>query len=461
MRSPVKSGLNVWALACLLTVGAALGTPLIEAIGRGDSEKVTSLIEEGAQVSEANRYGVRPLSVACERGDRVIVEALLKAGADPNHELAGGETPLMTASRTGRLAVVKALVEAGAKVNEKEHRGQTALMWATAEGHTGLVAFLIEKGAEFQKPLASGFSPLMFAVRQGHMETARLLIGKGADVTQAAEVERGRKRMSNGTSPLILAVENGHFELAAELLKLGADPNDLRSGHAPLHVLSWVRKSVKGDGDDGLPTPKGSGSLSSLDLVKVLVKHGADPNLKLKGGRGGTARVDRKGATPFLLAAETADLPFLKKLIEVGADPSLANHMGTTPLLAAAGMGVTAPGEEAASVEESMEVVKFLIDLGADINVKDKRGESVMHAAAYKSAPKMIRLLDELGADIKQWNQKNKSGWTPLIITQGFRPGNFRPIETTEKVLAEVMKGHGVDTPPPPQRKKKLGYEDQ
>ncbi|YCM43088.1 ankyrin repeat domain-containing protein [Verrucomicrobiaceae bacterium 227] len=417
--------------------------------------------QEERALNEPNRYGVRPLSIACEQGNLELVEILLENKADPNAAQAGNETPLMTAARTGKVEIVKRLVAAGARINEKEHQEQTALMWAAAEGHVGVVKFLLEKGAEFQKSLDSGFTPLLFAVRQGHLEVAKLLIEKGADVTEASAPKgRGRKRISSGTAPLVLAVENGHFDVAAMLLELGADPNDQRSGYAPLHVLSWVRKSVKGDGDNGLPVPRGSGKMTSLEFVKTLVKHGADPNLRLKKGGGGTARVDRKGATPFLMAAETADLDFLKTLLEVGADPTIANQTGTTPLLAAAGMGVTAPGEEAGSVEEAMEVVRFLIELGADINVKDRREETVMHAAAYKSAPEMIRLLDELGADISIWNQKNKSGWTPLLITQGFRPGNFRPIATTEVVLAEVMKKHGVATPPAPERKKKIGYEE-
>jgi ankyrin repeat protein len=275
---------------------------------------------------------------------------------------------------------------------------------------------------------------------------ARALIEKGAEVNQAAEVKRRvRKGMRDGTSPLIMAIENGHFELAAYLLTMGADPNDLRSGYAPLHVLSWVRKSVKGDGDDGLPTPQGSGEMTSLELVRVLVKHGADPNLKLKGGPGGTARVDRKGATPYLLAAETADLEFLKVLEDVGADPTLTNHVGTSPLLAAAGMGVTAPGEEAADLKSALEGVKYLVKQGSNLNEVDQRGETVMHAAAYKSAPAMMALLDELGADIKVWHQKNKAGWTPLKITQGYRPGNFRPIEKSERALAAIIRKHGVE----------------
>ena len=407
-----------------------------------------------AQVNEANRYGVRPLSIACERGDLEWVEKLLENKADPNAAQAGNETPLMTAARTGKVEIVKRLVAAGARIDEKEHHQQTALMWAAAEGHVGVVAFLIGEGAEFREPLESGFTPLLFAVRQGHLEVARILIEKGADVRQAAGPKRGGgKMMVSGTAPLVLAIENGHFDLAAMLLEKGADPNDQRSGYAPLHVLSWVRKSVKGDGDDGLPTPRGSGKMTSLELVNVLVEHGADPNLRLKNGPGGVARVDRKGATPFLLAAETGDLPFLRTLIEVGADPGLTNNAGTNALLAAAGMGVTAPGEEAGDLESTLKVVRFLIGLGFDINVRDQRGETVMHAAAYKSAPAMIELLDELGADIGVWNQKNKSGWTPLLITRGYRPGNFRPIATTEAALAAIMKKRGVEVPPAPERR--------
>lgn len=436
---------KVGALGCLL-LSPLQANPLIEAAHQNSLHKVDSLIDGGAPVNGANRYGVTPLSLACQNGNSEMVGRLLNAGANANLALPGGESPLHTASRTGKLESVKLLVTAGANIDAREHRQQTSLMWAAADGHADVVKYLLEKGAEFKKPLASGYTPLLFAVRQGHVDVAKALIEKGADVNEAAKVKKGRKRMSNGTSALVLAVENGHFELAAYLLTRGANANDLRSGYAPLHVLSWVRKSVKGDGDDGLPTPQGSGDLTSLELVKVLVKHGADPNLKLSGGGPrGTARVDRKDATPYLLAAQTADLPFLKVLEEVGADPKLANHCGTTPLLAAAGMGVTAPGEEAADLKSALKVVSYLVGQGADINVKDDRGETVMHAAAYKSAPEMMALLDQLGADIKVWHQKNKSGWTPLKITQGYRPGNFRPIEQSERSLASIMRKRGVE----------------
>src|SRR5206468_2628535 len=112
-----------------------------------------------------------------------------------------------------------------------------------------------------------------------------------------------------GTSPLVLAIENGHFELAVALLDAGADPNDQRSGFTPLHTITWVRKPNLGDGDDGNPPPIGSGNMTSLQFVKSLVAHGADVNARLTKGASGKGVLGKVGATPFLMAALTADAP--------------------------------------------------------------------------------------------------------------------------------------------------------
>src|SRR5205823_13274663 len=125
----------------------------------------------------------------------------------------------------------------------------------------------------------------------------------------------------NGTSALILAVENGHFELAVELVKAGADPNDQRSGFTPLHTLTWVRKPNRGDDPDGQPPPAGSGNLTSLQFVRELVKAGADVNMRLEKGATGRGKLGMPGATAFLLASKTADLAYMKLLVELGADP--------------------------------------------------------------------------------------------------------------------------------------------
>jgi uncharacterized protein len=311
-----------------------------------------------------------------------------------------------------------------------------------------VVRLLMEAGADWKTPLASGFTPLFFAAREGRSEVVQLLLAAGADVHEPIQPRQrtGRSPLS-GSSSLFLAIENGHFELAAWLLTAGADPNDMRSGFSPLHAMSWVRKPNRGDGDEDLPPPAGSGRIGSLEFVRTLVAHGADVNLRLTSGRSGRGHLSRRGATPFLLAADTADLPFMRLLIELGADPSLANAEGATPLMAAAGLGTQAPGEEAGTDEEALAATLYLLELGADINAVDQSGETAMHGAAYKNLPDVVHLLAERGARIEIWNRPNKHGWTPLAIAEGYRPGNFRPSAETIAALHTVMCAAGI-TPP-------------
>jgi hypothetical protein len=225
------------------------------------------------------------------------------------------------------------------------------------------------------------------------------------------------------------------------LLESGADPNDQRSGFTALYTLTWVRKPNRGDDESGDPAPIGSGSLTSLQLVEKLVEHGADVNARLTRGPSGRGVLNRKGATPFLMAAMTADVPFMKKLIKLGANPRLPNADHCTPLMAAAGVGCLAPEEEAGTENEAIEAVKLALELGNDVNAVDDNGETAMHGAAYKSFPRIVQLLADNGAKIEAWNHKNKYGWTPLAIAEGYRPGNFKPSPETIAAFQRVMPG--------------------
>jgi uncharacterized protein len=405
-----------------------------------DLETAKLLVHAKANVNAVNRYGVSPLSLACERGDEAMVTLLLDAGADPNARLRGDETPLMIAARTGKIGPVKALIARRADVNARERRSQTALMWAAAEGHAKVVEALLEAGADFRTPVSSGFTPLFFAVREGATDVVRILLKAGIDVNEPMRPQKSTSRtQARQTTPLSLAVENGHFELAVVLLEAGADPNDQRSGFTALHALTWVRKTNRGDDESGNPPPIGSGKLTSLELVDKLVKHGADVNASLKRGASGRGVLNRAGATPFLLASMTADLPYLKKLVELGADPRLPNADHCTPLMAAAGIGCLAPLEEAGTEDEAIEAIKLTLSLGNDVNAVDDNGETAMHGAAYKNLPKVVELLAGAGAKIEIWNRKNKYGWTPFSIAEGHRPGNFKPSFETLAALNRVM----------------------
>jgi ankyrin repeat protein len=426
-------------------------TALHWAAHHDDVDAAKRLLAAGARAKCENHYGVTPLALACTNGDAELVRALLEAGADANATLRGGETALMTASRTGRVGAVQALLDAGAKVDAADRKGQTALMWAAADGHAEVVELLVRRGADVHARLQSGFTPFLFAVREGHREVVRVLLKAGIDANETLETgkSKGRRAPTGGTSALVLATENGHFELALDLLKAGADPNDQRCGLTPLHMLASVRKPNRGDGEDGMPPPTGSGKLTSLEFARELVAHGADVNRRLEKEDRGEGKLNTAGATAFLLAAKTADLPFMRLLVELGADPLLPNKDGCTPLMAAAGYGTLAPDEEAGTEDEACAAVEYLLTLGADVNTTDHNGETAMHGAAYKSLPKMVRLLAAKGAKVDVWNHKNKYGWTPITIAEGFRPGNFKPSVETIAALHDVMRAAGV-TPPPP-----------
>jgi ankyrin repeat protein len=273
----------------------------------------------------------------------------------------------------------------------------------------------------------------------------KLLVKAGADVNEAMQPKRKAGRgPQNGMTPLLMAVENGHFEMAIDLVKAGANPNDQRAGYAALHNIVWVRKPNHGEDEDGAPPPDGSGKLTSLDFVRQIVPLGADVNEKITRGSGGKNAVSLNGATPFLMAAKTADLPLLKLLLELGADPMTTNIDGDNAIIACAGLGTPTADEVAGTEDEVLETLDWLVKTGIDINAIDKNGETAMHGAAYKNLPKVVQFLADHGAKIETWNQKNKWGWTPLMIAEGFRPGNFKPSFETIDAIKKVMLAAGV-----------------
>jgi len=212
--------------------------------------------------------------------------------------------------------------------------------------------------------------------------------------------------------------------------------------------MTWVRKPGGGDND---PAPRGSANMSSLELVKKLAEHGANLNARTtKRINAGLTSLNTLGATPFFLAARTADAELMRTLAALGADPLMPNADNSTPLIAAAGLGTRSPGEDAGTEPEVLEAVQVAIDLGNDPNAVDNNGETAMHGAAYKNLPAVVQLLADKGAKIEVWNRKNKQGWTPLTIARGYRFGNFKPSPDTIAALEHVMKTAGVAIDPEP-----------
>ncbi|MBZ2176242.1 MAG: ankyrin repeat domain-containing protein [Acidobacteria bacterium] len=438
-------------------------TPLHWAVHHDHAPMVDALLRAGARPNAVNRFGVPPLAQACTQGSAAVVQLLLAAGADPHATLKGGETMLMLASRAGNLTAVQALLARDARPEARERLGQTALMWAAAEGHTPVVRALLAAGASPHPTTDSGYAPLYFAIRHGHLETVRLLLAVAPNPAAAARAIIARPEPSTRQSagalraarnrppltPLALAVQNGHFELAIALVDAGADPNDLRSGLSALHALPGVRKPDASDMSDPAPVT-GQGRLTSLEFVRQLVARGANVNLRLPPGApkqpATSSSVASPGATPLLFAADRADLPLLQLLLRLGADPLLPNDEGTTPLLAAAGVGTNEPQEEAGEDSEAVEAVKLLLDRGADINTVDQNGDTAMHGAAYAISPLVIKLLADRGADPQVWKNPNKAGGTPLYIAEGYTSRLPRPDAATIAAITELMQKAGLST---------------
>ncbi len=453
-------------------------TALHWAVQKDSVDIVDQLLRAGANVKATNRYDVTPLTLACTNGNFAIVERLLKAGADANTALPGGETVLMTAARTGKPDVIKALLAYGADPNKKESsRGQTALMWAAAEDNAAAIKVLMEAGADINartgaaassaaapagragRPGANGggvftgavggaepmtaqpgrpaFSALLFAVQLGKMGSVRALVDGGASVNDA---------LPDGTSALVLATMNGNWELGAYLVDRGADVDAAKQGFTALHQITRIRRTNIGF----LPPPPGTGKISSLDLINKLIAKGANVNARMtRDFRDGYRnRLNRVGATPFLLAAKNVDTEVMKVLLAAGADPKLPNADRTTPLMVAAGVDLWNPGEDGGTTPESepeaLEAVKMLIALGNDVNATNDRGETALHGAAYRGANTIAQYLVDQGAKL---DVRSNQGWTPWTIANGvFYSLFFKEQRGTADYLAKLMADRGIST---------------
>jgi ankyrin repeat protein len=356
-----------------------------------------------------------------------MIEALLKAGASPNAAYGAGETPLMIAARTGNLEAVKVLLAHSADVNAaEESRGYTPLMMASVENHPDVVKFLLDRGANVNQPSVrynfsegkaaaggalmeraeGGLTPLQFAARQGAIESGQVLIAAGADVNLAEP--------SHDFTPLNTAVYNGHYDFAALLIDKGANVND-----GSLYLAVELRNM---DSYSNRPNPPETDrTLTATDVIKLLLNKGADPNIPFTKKppqiqTQGTVTVPAL-ATPLYRAVKAADLLTIRLLLDKGAKPTTAIKDGTTALMLAAGGG-PARGDEEEVVDlagraDPIEVIKVLIDAGADVNQANAQEMTAIHLAAQKQADKIIEYLASRGARL---DVKNKAGKTPLDL---------------------------------------------
>jgi ankyrin repeat protein len=407
------------------------GTTALYWAARGDHVSIVRLlIGAGARVNDADRYGITPLALAAINGSAPVIKALLDAGADAKSRVGDGETVLMAAARTGRVDAAALLLDRGAEVNAREPwQGETAVMWAAGENHGEMVKLLASRGAgldarsnipEFPKvkvDLATmvttalprgGLTALMFAARQGAREGAQALIDVRAPLNTTDP---------DGTTALTIAIINAHFDVAAALIEGGADLNAAdAAGMTPLYAAVDMKHQ---EPMINRPLQKATGRLSAQDLISLLLKRGANPNLALRApllmrqhSTGDPSLGE--GATPLMRAAKVTDLELMRELLAGGANPNLALRNGTTVLMnAASRAGRPPPSEEA-----TLDALALLLKHGADVKAANSSGQTPLHLAVGRG-DRIVRYLAENGAPLEA---KDSSGRTPLDIAMGVQP---------------------------------------
>jgi ankyrin repeat protein len=415
-------------------------TALHWAARNDDPEAVRLLLKAGAHADAANRYSVTPIALAAANGNATIVEALIAAGADPNTTPPAGEPVLMTAARTGSVETVRCLISHRADVNAHERwLGETALIWAAAANYPDVVKWLVASGADLDARSNTADFPrrqtglvvlprghwtaLMYAARQGSLDAARVLVDAGANLDLADP---------DGTTALVLAIINAHYDTAKQLIESGADPNiGDATGMAALYsavdmsTLPWMF---------GRNAPDTADATSCLEVIRLLLDHGADPNARLKAilmqrvhTTGDTALGE--GSTPFMRAAKSSDLPVMTLLLDYGADPLLTVKNHTTAMMLAAGQGwrdgnAAIPTRDRGTPEDAKTAIQLLLDRGLDINATNDAGDTAMHAAAFRGSEEIIRCLVAKGANLRA---KNRQGRTPLDVALSRRGASAVP----------------------------------
>ena len=420
-------------------------TPLLVAASNDDVAQVKQLLKAGANPNVRNKLDTTPLLEAAFHSNSEIIQALLDAGADPNAPGADGQTPLMLLARGTNVAAAKMLLAKGANPQAREsQRQQTALMWAAANSQGPMTRLLVEVGADLDAKTAidlmtslvsaepraqprspGGMTALMFASREGCLDCVAAMIEKGAAINLPDP---------EGVTPLLWAIWNTRFDVAKYLIEHGADVNRWDWwGRTPLYLAVDYVTLPHG----GRPDQPSLDETLPIEIVRLLLEKGADPNPQLKmtaplratGNDRGLDPMLALGTTPLIRAAKAMDVESMKALLEHGADISLTNSRNMTATLAASGMGSTDADTRGyfttSDVQErAIAALDLMFRSGGPINGKAGQFAQVpLHGAAFWGWNRAVEYLLQKGAEI---NLADSRGYTAVDYAMGRAGGNSR-----------------------------------
>lgn len=436
-------------------------TPLFLAIKNRSVEMVDILLEAGADTEVGLWSGETPLMTAAKAGNTQVVGLLLARGVDVNaREPRRGQSALMWAISFGNPDVARVLIEHGAEVEAR-----TTML---NEQFKPMVLDGFAKNVDVTP--RGGYTPLMFAARVGDRETTRLLLERGAEVN-SVDHEHGPPLViaaAEGHEQLALyLLEQGADPNLPDANGMTALHYTMRDGLKSLHGYGYKSRSATVVGRDKDVVLPGD---NMYELAEALLARGANPNAAIKFPPPALrSRPARKplfyliGATPFLLATATQDITALKLLLEEGADPMrgtvidevalqretkrhgsenqyLAN---VTPLMVAVGMGRRTDQQFSPEQEQqALESARLLVSLNSDVNAATASGWTPLHAAAFLGADTLVQFLVDKGANV---NVRNGCGQTPHSLalrtsTAGLteNPKTEDVRESTAKLLVEL-----------------------
>jgi ankyrin len=398
-------------------------TPLYLAAVNGSAAMIGMLLDAGADPNGLAPTGETALMTASRTGHPDAIGVLLGRGARVDaRDAEFAQTALMLAVREHHPAAVTLLLEHGAAVNAHTRIGPTPEFRPPCKGTgCGSEGVGINRGGLPDRgrraEALGGMTALLYAARDGRVEEAGLLVAAGADI-EVAE--------ANQIRPLLMAVLNNHLDIARLLLAKGANPNaDDFWGRSPLWAAVDYRNLDMNNRDQDSPTDNGVDRGPILDFINVLIASGANVNARTREvppsrrwlyALGDVSWVDFTGQTPFLRAALSADTATMRLLLAHGADPNLATPAGTTPLMAAAGVNWAVAQTYTESKAAQLQAVALCVELGADVNAANSMGLTALIGAANRGSNDIIRFLVEHGAHL---DVKDREGRTPMRWAEG------------------------------------------